>query len=295
MSAGLLLHMGLSCPLPFGRGWASAPGRHPCYLARPYEARAALLVPAAALGAGLLLSACGGDSSPEAPDRRAHRDRRPPASTGAQQGRSSSPRPTPICEEANTAIEQFAAVRPGPDRGRPDRRPPQRASSTSINAARPARTRTRPRSTSSSRRRRTRSRPGQKIDARPGARRGHRPVRGRARHRQDRGRRQRPPPTASSSAARRSAPPGTSTSSSSSSRRRPTAAAPRVLRQPAAHRRRLHRRRLPAAPPAAAPAAWPGCDRRQSGGAAPALVASAPARLPASRRPAPPRSRRARA
>jgi hypothetical protein len=62
-----------------------------------------LLVPAAAVGAGIALSACGGDSSPETPIA-------VPTETQPSQGKAQFvAQADSICAEANSSIEQFAA------------------------------------------------------------------------------------------------------------------------------------------------------------------------------------------
>jgi hypothetical protein len=65
------------------------------------------LVPAAAVGVGIALSACGGDSSPETPIAI-------PTETQASQGKSQFiAQADSICAEANSSIEQFAAAGQG--------------------------------------------------------------------------------------------------------------------------------------------------------------------------------------
>jgi hypothetical protein len=64
-------------------------------------------VPAAAVGVGIALSACGGDSSPETPIAI-------PTETQASQGKSQFiAQADSICAEANSSIEQFAAAGQG--------------------------------------------------------------------------------------------------------------------------------------------------------------------------------------
>jgi hypothetical protein len=65
------------------------------------------LVPAAAVGVGIALSACGGDSSPETPIAI-------PTETQASQGKSQFiAQADSICAEANSSIEQFASAGQG--------------------------------------------------------------------------------------------------------------------------------------------------------------------------------------
>jgi hypothetical protein len=65
-----------------------------------------LLVPAAAVSAGIVLSACGGDSSPETPIALPTETTQTAASTDKAQFIAQA---DSICAEANSSIEQFAA------------------------------------------------------------------------------------------------------------------------------------------------------------------------------------------
>jgi hypothetical protein len=66
-----------------------------------------VLVPVAAVGAGLALAACGGDSSPETPIAS-------PTETQESQGKTEFiAQADSICAEANSSIEQFAAAGQG--------------------------------------------------------------------------------------------------------------------------------------------------------------------------------------
>ena len=118
--------------VPFGASGSRF--RHPCYLARPYVAPARyLIVLVAAVGAGLALSACGGDSSPETPivgpDRRP--SRRPARPSSSLRPTRSAPRRTP----RSSSSRQPDRARPRPTRSHSSARASSTRSSSSTRRA----------------------------------------------------------------------------------------------------------------------------------------------------------------